>query len=72
MNTTSFTAKPQSTEKATLYSILDKGSMPRLDEILSLENEFRCYIRPVMPDLAQGWAFLAANLTPKDPKGIYS
>jgi len=29
---------------------------------LKMENEFKCYLRPVIEDDQDGWGFLAANL----------
>jgi len=42
------------------------------DEILPLESEFKCYIRPVIDDEEQGWGLIAANVKFPDRIGIYS
>ena len=41
------------------------------DEILPLESEFKCYIRPVIDDDEQGWGLIAANVKFPDRTGIY-
>ncbi len=36
--------------------------MTSLKEILQLEEEFKCYLRPVIEDDENGWGFIAYNV----------
>jgi len=53
---------PNVVKKESLYKVLNKGGKWDISEILELENEFKCYLRPVIEDTEEGWGFLAANL----------
>lgn len=48
--------------KESLYSVLNKGGKWDIKDILPMEDEFKCYLRPVIEDPQEGWGFLAANL----------
>ena len=45
--------------------------MPQLEDIIPLESEFKCYIRPIIDDDDKGWSFLAANMKVRDRVSIY-
>ena len=54
-----------------LYDMLGKGKMHSLEELLSMEAEFKCYLRPVIQDGHSGWGFLASNLQTSPKKAVY-
>lgn len=60
----------QNLMQADLYSVMNKGGRWDLQDIKKLEQEFKCYIRPVLPNSTQesGWAFLASSF---DDNTIY-
>ena len=46
-----------------LYNVMGKNGITSLKEVLQLEEEFKCYLRPVIEDDQNGWGFLAYNLS---------
>ena len=54
-----------------IYDVIGKGKKHNLDELLKLEPEFKCYLRPVIQDDYNGWAFLAHNLQTSPKKAVY-
>jgi hypothetical protein len=43
--------------------VLGKSNKTNLEEVKALENEFKCYLRPVIEQGDHnGWSFLADNL----------
>lgn len=44
--------------------MIGKGVKTDLKDILSMEDEFRCFLRPVIEDEESGWGFIADNINP--------
>ena len=53
-----------------MYNVLGKGDKIELEDILKQEDEFKCYLRPVIEESVNGWGFIASNLR-NDSKEIY-
>jgi hypothetical protein len=54
-----------------LYEIINKGGRTNLNELLKMESEFKCYIRPVIDDDYQGWGLVANNVSTSPEGSIY-
>lgn len=44
---------------------MGKGVKTDFQEVLAMEDEFKCYLRPVIEDEETGWSFVAGNINPQ-------
>lgn len=49
---------------------MNKGGKHDYADIMSNEDEFRCYLRPIIEEENQGWGFIAQNVDSNN-KNIY-
>ena len=55
---------PNVIEKSNIYQVMGKGVKTDFQEVIAMEDEFKCYLRPVIEDEESGWGFVAGNINP--------
>ena len=50
---------------------MNKGGKTDLEELNQLQDEFRCFLRPIIEETNGGWEFIASHISAKNDKAIY-
>lgn len=62
---------PSLVKAQSIYDVIGKGKSQDLDELLAMEPEFKCYLRPVIEGDHKGWGFVAENFSTSPTKAVY-